>query len=349
MNSLERTLTAIKHKSTDKVPIDLHNFQMCAEISGLEFDQFFKSGDKMAQCQIELWEEFGHDVIMMENGTAALAEALGCEVVYRRNETPAVRNSFLKKLDDVEKLSPIKINDCSILKENLIATSKVCRKLGDKAFIIGRGDQGPFSLASLLLGMDDFLVELALRDNLDQIHKLLQYCTDFIIAYALEQLKCGALCTSIGDSTAGPDVVSPAIYEEFAFPYEKRIVEEVHRAGGMIALHICGNATQIIDKMVDTGADILEIDQKTDLLKARELTKGKVTLLGQISPLTLRIESLEEIGAQVKSTLDCVGNEGGFILGPGCALASDTPYENIKEIFRIRDQYQFLKYNGGHL
>ena len=339
MNSLERTMAAINYNKPDKVPIDLHNFQMCAEISGLEFDQFFKNGDKMAECQIELCKKFQHDVVMMENGTAALAEALGCKVVYRKNEPPAVRNSFLTNLEDIGKLKQIKVEDCPILMENLKATTTVCRELGHKTFIIGRGDQGPFSLASLLLGMDNFLVELALRENDEAIHKLLEYCTDFIIAYAKEQLKCGAPCTSIGDSTAGPDVVSPAIYEEFALPYERRIVEEIQNAGGMIALHICGNATQIIGKMMSTGADILEIDQKTDLAKARELTKGKVTLLGQISPMILRTGSREEIAGQTRAALDIAGTDGGLILGPGCALASDTPEENIREIFVVRDQY----------
>ena len=339
MNSLERTLTALNFKEPDKVPIDLHNFQMCAEISGMDFDKFFRDGSKMAESQIQLWKIFKHDVIMMENGTAALAEALGCGVVYRRNESPVVQRSVLNTIDDINRLKSVSIKDCPVLLENLKATSLVCKELSDKAFIIGRGDQGPFSLASLLLGVDNFLVEIALGENEEAIHKLLDYCTDFIIEYAKAQLRSGAYCTSIGDSTAGPDVVSPAVYEKYALPYEKRIVEEIHRDGGLIALHICGNATLIIGQMLSTGADILEIDQKTNMKLAKETTYGKVTLLGQISPMVLRTGKREEISELTRCQLGETGTGGGVILGPGCALASDTPYENIFEMISVRDKF----------
>ena len=339
MNSLERTYNAIKHKKVDKVPIDLHNFQMCANISGLNFDKFFQSGEKMAEAQLELWGKYKHDVIMLENGTAALAQALGCKVVYRKDAAPVAHKPILNCINDVNSLTKKRVKDCPVLSENLKATGIVSKKLSKEVFVMGRGDQGPFSLASLLLGMDNFLVELALHENDEDIHKLLNYCTDFIIDYALEQLKSGAHCTSIGDSTAGPDVVSPAIYEEFALPYERRIVEAVHNAGGLISLHICGNATKIIDKMVTTNADILEIDQKTDLIKSREITCGRTTLLGQISPNTFRTGTKKEIAEATMNALRIVGSDGGFILGPGCALASDSKSENIIEMMRIRDEY----------
>ena len=51
--------------------------------------------------------------------------------------------------------------------------------------------------------------------------------------------------TSMGDSTAGPDVISPAMYVNF-LPclIEKQVIEAVHRKGGLISLHICGNANK---------------------------------------------------------------------------------------------------------
>lgn len=339
MNSLERAMTAINHKKPDKVPVDLHNFQMCAEISGLEFDKFFKDGDKMAETQIELWKKFGHDVMLLENGTAALAEALGCEVTYRKDASPSIHKPLLKDIHDINNLKLVNIKDCPILMENLKATRKVVNELGDKVFIMGRGDQGPFSLAALLLGMDNFMIELALGENEHLLYKLLDYCTEFIIQYTTAQIKMGAHCTSIGDSTAGPDVISPDSYKKYVVQYEKRIAEAVHDVGGLFSLHICGNATKILGDMINTKADILEIDQKTDLITARNSAKGKVTLLGQVEPLKFRIGTPEEIEKEAHNELEIMGTDGSFILGPGCALASDTADINIQALINARNNF----------
>ena len=311
---------------------------MCARWSGMDFDLFYKNGEAMANSQIDLWDNFRHDAILLENGTAALAEALGCGVIYRKDQPPAVCGPLLQDISEVDRLKRLpEINDCPILCENLKATGILAKQLGNNVFIMGRGDQGPFSLAALLLGMDKLLIEIAIGEKNDKVHKLLNYCTDFIIKYCSEQIKHGAVCTSIGDSTAGPDVVSPEIYEEFALPYEKRIVDAVHEIGGLFSLHICGNATMIADKMILTGADILEIDEKTDLTVAKSVAKRNAAMFGQVSPNIIRTGRPEDVKNEAVKNICMMGKETGFILGAGCAMASDTPDENIYAMFDARD------------
>ena len=82
MNSLERVRTVLAGGIPDRVPVDLHNFMMVAEASGRPFPEFFQDGEAMAEGQILAWREFGHDVLLLENGTAALAEACGAAVEY---------------------------------------------------------------------------------------------------------------------------------------------------------------------------------------------------------------------------------------------------------------------------
>ena len=42
-----------------------------------------RSGEMLAEAQLAAWREFGHDVIMHENGVCAEAEALGCGISTR--------------------------------------------------------------------------------------------------------------------------------------------------------------------------------------------------------------------------------------------------------------------------
>lgn len=182
--------------------------------------------------------------------------------------------------------------------------------------------------------MDKLLPELLDDETEEDVHRLLKKCSEANMVYCSALLEAGAHITSLGDSTAGPGVISPAMYEEFALPYEKAVVDSVHAQGGMLSLHICGNATKIIHKMVLTGADILEIDQETELAVAYEAARNNCALLGQISPVTLMNENMDKVAIETRAMLNKVGGRKatGIILGPGCALGGSTPFENIKSM-----------------
>lgn len=332
MNSLERFEAAIGFREVDRMPTDLHNFAICANRSGQSFDKFILDPEAMADMHIAQRNEFGHDVLLIENGTASLAQALGCEVIMRRDDPPVVHKALLSAIDELDKLIVSdRLLDGPLISANLKTIRILKMRLGDDAVIMGRGDQGPFSLASQLAGMMELLSNMADEDYTEDIDDLLELSTQAGIICCSAMLDAGAHCTSIGDSTAGPDVISPAMYDRFALPYERKLISAIHEKGGKIALHICGNATRVIPSMIATGADILEIDQKTDLKAVWPLIRGKTAILGQISPLHLMNGTPEEIRSETEEMLETVGGRSatGVILGPGCALGATTPFENV--------------------
>lgn len=335
MNSYERCLAAIQFRDVDRMPTDLHNFLMCAEESGMDFGAFVLDDSAMAEMQINMWEKFGHDMLLIENGTAALAQALGCGVIYRKKGAPVAHTTAVKQLEDIRNLKmPADFWESPLLKAQILTVERLVQHFGREVFLIGRGDQGPFSLASQLYGMDRLLEDLMDEEAEEDVHRLLEFCTSACIAYHEKLLQLGVPMTSMGDSTAGPDVISPAMYKTFAVPYEKKVIEAVHRKGGLISLHICGNATKIIDQMCNLGADVLEIDQKTDLKTAVRAAKENCALLGQVNPVLLSNGTQQEVKETAERILQIVGGKSttGFILGPGCALGGDTPKGNIQAL-----------------
>lgn len=301
----------------------------------MDFGAFVLDDSAMAEMQINMWEEFGHDMLLIENGTAALAQALGCGVIYRKKGAPVAHTTAVKQLEDIRNLKmPADFWESPLLKAQILTVERLVQHFGREVFLIGRGDQGPFSLASQLYGMDRLLEDLMDEEAEEDVHRLLEFCTSACIAYHEKLLQLGVPMTSMGDSTAGPDVISPAMYETFAVPYEKKVIEAVHRKGGLISLHICGNATKIIDQMCNLGADVLEIDQKTDLKTAVRAAKENCALLGQVNPVLLSNGTQQEVKEAAERILQIVGGKSttGFILGPGCALGGDTPKENIQAL-----------------
>ena len=51
-----------------------------------------------------------------------------------------------------------------------------------------------------------------------------------------------------------------------------------------MALHICGNATRIVNDMVATHSPLLEVDYKVDLAQVKEGIRGKTAVMGTVDP-----------------------------------------------------------------
>lgn len=356
MNSIERTQIVLQGGIPDRVPVDLHNFMMTAEASGMPFPEFFQDGEALAEGQIKAWREFGHDVLLVENGTAALAEACGCQVEYMRDSAPVTHGAAIQSLDEVDKLVVPDPHKAHPLKELIKATRLIVQEIGDKAFIIARADQGPFSLASMLLGMDVFLLQLALtqdkrgrrrrhkqNDSAElskKLHHLLEFSMEVTKRFAYAQMEAGAHMTSIGESLSGPDVCSPITYKEYEWGYAQRLVKELKQANIPLAYHICGDATDIVPDMVATGAAVLELDYKVNLRKVKEMARGKTTLLGPIDPSDVMARGTPElVTAKAREAIEILGAGGGLILGPGCALPPKTPPENVHALIEAAHKY----------
>ena len=327
MTGLERMLRTLKGEAVDRIPVALHNYLMAANMMGIPLDEYCKSGELLAQAQINAWEVFGHDVLMVENGVTAMAEAIGCKVACSPNQPPHVSQCTLKSLDDIGKLKrPIPAESPS-LRELLKAVRLIKKHVGDKAFVMGRADQGPMALAAAIYGPERLIIDIATGKNLDKVHALLDFCTNCTMSLASEIHKAGADGTCIGGY--GISMISPNIFKKYELLYEKMFVEHCHNENFLTGIHICGHEDPILEDLVSTGADWVELDPLTTPSQVAKTTKDRCAVLGMIDPagvlLTgtpddVRAECAERL-AQLDSTR--------FILGPGCALPPDTPTANV--------------------
>ena len=330
MTAIDRVETVLSGGIPDRVPLDFHDFMVAAQASGMAFPEYFKSGTAMAEGQIRNWREFGHDVVLVENGTAALAQACGVGVEYMDDTAPVSFTPAIASLDHVDRLVMPDPYTAEPLAENLKATRIVVEEIGKEAFVVGRADQGPFSLASMIVGIEEFLVATALPGNEEKMAQLLAFSEEVVYRYAVAQMEQGAHMTSIGESIAGPDVCAPAVYKEWAWAADKRLVERLASDGIRLAYHICGDATRIAGDMVESGAAVLELDYKCDMETIKAATAGRTTVLGVIDPSEVIARSTPEIVAEaVRDELRVLAPGGGLIIGPGCALPPETPAENL--------------------
>lgn len=342
LTSRERVARVLAGELPDRVPVLMQNFQNTAYLAGMTLAEFCRSGARMAEAQLAAWERFGYDVIDLENGTAAMAEACGCQAEYPEHEPPRVVRPALRDLDDVGRLLPVDPERDGVLPELLDATRRVKAGVAGRACIKGEADQGPFDLAALLLGPEPFLMALMQPEQHAGVRRLLEYCFEQVRRYALAQAAAGADFTAIGDSTAGPDVCSPRIYRQFARPYEIRLAADLAARGVRLVLHICGNTTNIMADMATTGATMIEFDYKADMARCRAAADNLV-LVGNVDPsAVMALGTPKQVLEASRRAIEMLGRAGRFILSPGCTLPATTPAENVEammEAARTFGQY----------
>jgi uroporphyrinogen decarboxylase len=330
ITSLERCMIVLKGGVPDRVPVCLENFQHAAAIAGYSVREYCLDGEKMAQAHLKAWERFRHDMIDLENGVAALAQAVGCAVEFNEDAPPWVIGPALESIEEVGKLKPIDPYRDGTLPEVLKATRILARELGRHVCLLSEADQGPFSLASQIVGPMEFLSALLDPAKEELVHRLLEYSYDQVLRYARALSQAGAHLTMMGESISGPDVCSPGIYRQFAFPYQRRLVEALRAEGIEIGLHICGDATRIIEPMVATGAIFLQVDFKINHDICKRAAAGKTTLIGTVDPSgVLALGTVDDVERAARYDIAHLAGGGGFILSPGCTLPYTTPDENV--------------------
>lgn len=226
MTSLERVQAVLAGQMPDRVPVIPQGFMFSAKTAGYDIGAINRNPAKMAESHRISQEKYGYDGCVVDVDDATLAEACGAKVIFREQDVASVDEHHpvledLREIDDLKMPDPLK--DGRIC-EWLETVERLKAAIGDHVFIMGRADQGPFSLLCLLRGTQEFMVDLLTEDE-EVIRHALEWTTEAHTRFALAQLKAGAHATSMGDAYASPNLVSPDMYRDFAFPYEQKVVE----------------------------------------------------------------------------------------------------------------------------
>ena len=350
MTSLERVQAVLAGQMPDRVPVIPQGFMFSAKTAGYDIGAINRNPAKMAESHRISQEKYGYDGCVVDVDDATLAEACGAKVIFREQDVASVDEHHpvledLLEIDDLKMPDPLK--DGRIC-EWLETVERLKAAIGDHVFIMGRADQGPFSLLCLLRGTQEFMVDLLTEDE-EVIRHALEWTTEAHTRFALAQLKAGAHATSMGDAYASPNLVSPDMYRDFAFPYEQKVVENLRHTGMPYSVHICGDTNRIVPLMGQTGARILEVDWKVDMGAARKAVPEDVVLMGNLNPSDpLCLGTPDQVRQQAKDIIEATRGKG-LILSSGCAMGANTKPENMEamvasaRLYGTREQLEALQ------
>lgn len=99
---------------------------------------------------------------------------------------------------------------------------------------------------------------------------MLEFTSEAVYRYFEPLIKAG-VAASVSEPTASGDLISCRHFAEFALPYVIRLVKRLRDAGAPTILHICGDISDRLDLIPDTGVKCLSVDYKTDLGRAKAM------------------------------------------------------------------------------
>jgi uroporphyrinogen decarboxylase len=336
LNSKEIVTRSLRGADVPRTAVGPLAVHYCARIAGVSLYDYTSKPQVLADCVVRYYERFRPDAVWVSADTWVSAQAMGARVGSTDAGQPwgGLDPPLIQKAADINLIRKPDPGTQGRYPLMLEALRIIVEKLGKEAFVVGCFDQYPFSLASQLLGINEFMLKL--RDDCALVEAVMERCLEYGLAYGRAMGEACADMLSGGDSPAG--LIGPELYRELVLPFEMRLIAGLKTATGKpVSLHICGDSTAILRDMAGSGTDVLEIDHQVDIIKACRIAGPGVALWGNLDSVGLLARGTAgEVERASRGLLEAVRSSGHrrFVLSSGCTLALETPAENLEATFR---------------
>ncbi|MCL2780252.1 MAG: uroporphyrinogen decarboxylase family protein [Actinomycetia bacterium] len=337
MNGKRRCLATLAGEEPDRVPVFPLLMGFSAKLAGRSYAEFASDGHVMADSQMLAHETFDIDAITACSDAFRIVGDLGGELVFPEDKAPYSTRPLIGQAADLDRLKrPDVAKRGGRMADRVLATRLMAQGVGDECLVLGWVDM-PFAEACSACGVSEFM--LLMMDEPLLAHRILAFLSDIVAEFAVAQIEAGAPMIGAGDAAAS--LISPEMYREFALPYQQRVIDAVHAAGGTVKLHMCGNTIKLLDDMITSGADLFNVDNLVDLSLARNAyaSAGKA-FKGNVDPVWgMLFATPEECQARA---IDCMSASAGtkYFLGLGCEVPRDVPHETFRAFCAAPEAYR---------
>lgn len=339
MTPIERIRTSIKFKEPDRVPLVPFSMTFSAKFAGIPYSKFCKSGEAMAEAQIKAVREFGWDGVTTCSDVGRFAEPLGAKVEYPEDDVPRLVEGAIKLAtarEDFERLKQEKPEYYARIgraAETTRAVKIIKDELGDECAVIG-SSEGPFQGSMLALGADPAAIFLTKTDP-SLMHEILAWYVEYEVAMAKELIAAGADLIFSGEPASY--WMSPGMFKEFCYPYQKDAYRRITEAGALPLIHCCGNVPQSLPFAPEVApGGVVNFDYQINLKWAKELIGDRITIMGNLDcNRLLHLGSVEDVEKASIKAIKAAAKGGGFWLSGGCEIPRDMTYRNMQAMLRV--------------
>jgi uroporphyrinogen decarboxylase len=324
MTGLERTLAFINGKPVDHPPFHPIIMRWAAKYGGVKYREFCTDPISKCDAMIRCAKDFDIDWVTVMSDPWAEASAFGIQVEYPEDSLPVdVGGHFpdAKTESLIKRYRPGENFRC----RNRLAEIRRFKELLDNEYFIVGWVEGPVAEYVDLRRASEAAVDFYLDPEAMEI------AMDIIVESAMDfislQIKEGAHCIGVGDAFCSQ--IGPDLYNRFAFKRQKLMVDHIHKCGALAKLHICGDTSSILPDMINTGADIIDIDHLVSSVERfKELLSPFQVFSGKSDPVTVIQDG--DYNSILQSVIsDHVKADKRCIVSAGCEITPETSIENM--------------------
>jgi MtaA/CmuA family methyltransferase len=324
MTPKERIHAILKGDSYDRPAVTPIFMAWAANFIGHTYKDYYLDGDVLAEAQLAVTRAFNLDQASAISDPWREASAYGMDFEYPPEGVGRPKEVLIKTHDDISLLKEFDIENGERTGQRIESVRKMAAEVGQTHSVLG-WVEGPLAEYGDLRGVESAMFDLI--DRPDLFMKAGEIIVRNATTFAVAQIKAGADMVGVGDSAAS--LIAPRMYAELVLPLQQKLFAAIHEAGAAVKLHVCGNITNIVQHMAQSGTDIIDVDWMVPLEKARELAGPDITLCGNINPTGVLFDgSPEEVADAARGCLKTGGER--FILMPGCEVPPATPEQNIR-------------------
>jgi hypothetical protein len=142
------------------------------------------------------------------------------------------------------------------------------------------------------------------------------------------------------DNLSG-EVTGKNLIEKYNFPYWKKRIKQLHKAGKFVALHNDGTLKASLPLLSETGLDAVEAVTPAPvgdlaLEEIKEIANNKIIIWGCLPGVLFSpIYSEEYFKNYTKKVLEIFTSDSGFILGVADQVPPDAEYSRIALVEKI--------------
>src|SRR5215469_15392595 len=298
MTNRERVLAMIDHQLVDRLPLMPITMMFAADQIGVKYGRYVTDYTLMAEAQLRTAERFDLDQVSCISDPAREAADLGAHVRFFDDQPPAFEESQAL-LSDKTLLAGLKIPDPlggGRMTDRVHGAALLKEKVAGERIVEG-WIEGPCGQAANLRGINRLMLDFT--DDPVFVRDLMDFIVDMELRFAKAQMEAGAELMGVGDPAAS--LVGPAIFREFVYPAQKKLVDGLKDIGLRTRSHMCGNTRRILRGRGELGYDIVDVDAMVSLSEARSQMPNQV-ILGNVATVeVLRNGSMESVLSAVTS------------------------------------------------
>lgn len=285
----------------------------------VDFLTLTKTPELAAEVTLQPIRRFDLDAAILFSDIMTPVEGMGVRLDF--DPGPVIENP-VRSARDVERLRvadpwetvPFVMQAVRILREELPASAPLIGFAGAPwtlfCYVVeGRGSKTFIRAKSFLFAEPE-----AARGLLGKL-------ADTMVAYLRAQAEAGAQALMVFDSWAG--LLSPHEYRAFALPAVRRTLDGL-RDLELPLIYFPNQGSTLLEDAAQCGADVLGIDWRLPLSRARAVVGPRVAVQGNLDPAAL-FAPREALGQQIRRVLQEAGSAPGHIfnLGHGIERATD--------------------------